>query len=396
MKKIKTQKPEKTQKPKLVTITRKIEICLHGYEGPAFKNAFDTLYKWRETCFKAANLIATHHMVHEQIGQFFYLSDDAKRKLLDIKKDENGIFTTSNQNTTYQMLSKLYKGDMPMDILGSLNNQIVSSFNKEKSMYFKGERSLRNYKNTIPIPVQTSGFINIAKSENTNYYFTLYGLNFRTNFGKDLSGNRIIFERSLENNKFATECVDDTTYKFCNSSIQIDRVNGKTSIYLLAVFQFKKLRVDIDPDRIAYVSLGMDTPIILKFGDGDPIKIGSREEFLHRRLAIQGGLHRAQISSTFNKGGKGIQKKIAAINRYKEAEISYVNSRMHKYSAKLIDLCLKYRIGKIVMENITDVKDEAGKDKYLLRNWSYFGLNEKINYKAGKYNMEVVTSKEEK
>ena len=69
---------------------------------------------------------------------------------------------------------------------------------------------------------------------------------------------------------------------------------------------------------------------------------------------------------------------------------------MHKYSAKLIDLCLKYRIGKIVMENITDVKDEAGKDKYLLRNWSYFGLNEKINYKAGKYNMEVVTSKEEK
>ena len=365
-----------------VTITRKIELNLHGYEGKDFKEAFDKLYKWRNICFNAANLVATHCFHQEQTKQFFYYTENVKVKLADVNSEkgkDSGILTTSKQNSTYQLLSSIYKGQIPMSIMTSLNSQIVSSFNKEKKHYFSGERSLRNYKSDIPIPIQASDINKITEGEHGNYYFTMHGLSFRTNFGKDLSGNKIIFERSLQGE-----------YKLCDSSIQVIKKNGKSRIFLLAVFQFDKLRVNIDPKKVGVVKLDFETPLILQFGD-KVIKIGSKQEFLHRRLAIQAGLRRTQIAAKYNKGGKGIQKKIAAIERYKASEISYVSSRIHKYSAELINLCIKYKIGTIILENMKDVEEKTKEEnnEFLLRNWSYFGLREKISYKSNKFGITL-------
>ncbi len=365
-----------------VTITRKIELNLHGYEGKDFKEAFDKLYKWRNICFNAANLVATHCFHQEQTKQFFYYTENVKVKLADVNSEkgkDSGILTTSKQNSTYQLLSSIYKGQIPMSIMTSLNSQIVSSFNKEKKHYFSGERSLRNYKSDIPIPIQASDINKITEGEHGNYYFTMHGLSFRTNFGKDLSGNKIIFERSLQGE-----------YKLCDSSIQVIKKNGKSRIFLLAVFQFDKLRVNVDPKKVGVVKLDFETPLILQFGD-KVIKIGSKQEFIHRRLAIQAGLRRTQIAAKYNKGGKGIQKKIAAIERYKESEISYVSSRIHKYSAELINLCIKYKIGTIVLENMKEVEEKTKEEnnEFLLRNWSYFGLREKISYKSNKFGITL-------
>jgi IS605 OrfB family transposase len=365
-----------------VTITRKIELNLHGYEGKDFKEAFDKLYKWRNICFNAANLVATHCFHQEQTKQFFYYTENVKVKLADVNSEkgkDSGILTTSKQNSTYQLLSSIYKGQIPMSIMTSLNSQIVSSFNKEKKHYFSGERSLRNYKSDIPIPIQASDINKITEGEHGNYYFTMHGLSFRTNFGKDLSGNKIIFERSLQGE-----------YKLCDSSIQVIKKNGKSRIFLLAVFQFDKLRVNVDPKKVGVVKLDFETPLILQFGD-KVIKIGSKQEFIHRRLAIQAGLRRTQIAAKYNKGGKGIQKKIAAIERYKESEISYVSSRIHKYSAELINLCIKYKIGTIILENMKDVEEKTKEEnnEFLLRNWSYFGLREKISYKSNKFGITL-------
>lgn len=367
---------------KKITITRKIELQLDNYEGEEFKNAYKTLFKYRDICFKAANLIASHHFNQEQIRDLFYLTDGTKVKLANIGKDEAGILNTSKMNTTYQLLSSKFKGEIPTAILTCLNSQIVSSFNKEKKDYFNGTRSLRSYKSDIPIPIPAAALCKIQKSDKSNNYtFTLFGLNFRTNFGKDLSGNRIIWERSLENE-----------YKLCDSSIQIVKKQGKTKLFLLAVFQFDKLNIKLDPKKIAYVKLDIETPLVLQMGD-KIINIGNKDEFLHRRLAIQASLKRTQAACRFNKGGKGIQKKIKGIEKLKDSETSYVSSRIHKYTANLIHLCIKYKVGKLVIVNLSEAKDktkeETSEAEFLLRNWSYYGLQQKIDYKASKYGIVI-------
>jgi IS605 OrfB family transposase len=359
-----------------VILTRRIQIIpnYNSDEKDSFNEVYQTLHRWRSIVFKSANMISSHLFIQEQVKDLIYFTEDFKVKLTDIKKDENGILSTSKQNSTYQLLSKQFKGDIPTSILTALNSNITSSFNKNKKHYFKGERSLMNYKNSIPIPFQASSMREIIKGPKKDYSFSLFGLKFKTFFGKDLSRNEIIFDRAIQGE-----------YKLCDSSIIIK----DKKIFLLAVFEFTKELVKLEKDIVCEATLDINHPIIVKIGK-KTFNIGDKDEFLHRRIAIQAGLRRCQIAATYNKGGRGIQKKIASINKFKEAEINYVNSRIHKYSARLIDLCVKEKAGIIQLNNISEVKESTKEDELLLRNWSYFGLIEKIKYKSNRFNIEVV------
>lgn len=367
----------------MITITRKIQL-LFNTEGESIdsakeivKNNYATLYRWQHIVKKAANMIATTHYCMENIKDMFFLNDETKVKLADAKKDEDGILTTSRLNTTYQLLSKHFKGDIPTSILTALNSNVVQTFNAEKKQYFTGERSLRNYRNNIPIPIRFCAINNIIKQEEyKNYFLTICGINFRTNFGRDNSDNQTMFERALAGE-----------YKFCDSSIELDG----NKIFLLAVFQFEKNEIKLDAEIIAEANLGLEVPIIVNIsGKTKKLNIGNKEEYLHRRLAIQASLRRAQIGSRYNKGGHGIQKKIKAIDQFKEKEDNYIKTRIHTYTKRLIDFCVKNKCGKLVLKNQQEKELEAKADEKLLRNWTYFGMKEKIMYKANIQGIEVI------
>lgn len=142
--------------------------------------------------------IATHHYVQENLKELFYLTDGTRVKLTDVKKDETGILTTSRMNTTYRLLSEKFKGQIPMAIISSLNRRIVSVFDKEKVEYREGTRSLRTYKAGLPIPIAGSDVIHLASTGTGDYSFVLYGLHFRTNLGRDKSGNAEVLQQLLE------------------------------------------------------------------------------------------------------------------------------------------------------------------------------------------------------
>ena len=66
-----------------------------------------------------------------------------------MKKDEMGMFNRSKTGTTARMVFDRFKGEIPTDILGSLNNTIQSTFSKNKADYWQGTKSLRNFKKTF-------------------------------------------------------------------------------------------------------------------------------------------------------------------------------------------------------------------------------------------------------
>ena len=150
---------------KNVVITRKIQLLFNTDNKDQVKEYYKTLFEWQNVVFRAANLISTHHFAQENIRDLHYFTDEVKVKLANISKDADGILTTSKQNTTYQLLSKKYKGEIPMAIITALNSQVVAVFNKEKSKYWKGEVSLRSYKRNMPIPIVATSLTNITKNE---------------------------------------------------------------------------------------------------------------------------------------------------------------------------------------------------------------------------------------
>jgi IS605 OrfB family transposase len=361
----------------MITITRKIQLLFDTDDKKQLKELYQRVYGWQRICHKAANLVATHQYVQDRVKDLLYFTEETKVKLENIKKDETGILTTSRPNTTYQILSKNFKGEAPMGMLSMLNTVISKTYKAESSDVWKGLKSLRSYKEGIPMPVRRADVSRIVKLDDGNYSFFVYGTSFRTFFGRDLSGNQIIFDRAMQGE-----------YKWCDSSIKLD---GK-KMFLLAVFQFEKEDTVLDKEIICNAELDVNIPIKVSIGNKS-YEIGSQEEFLYRRLAIQGALRRSQKAARFNKGGHGRTKKMQSIDHFKKLEDNYVDTRIHQYTSKLVDYCIKFKCGTLVLKKQTEKEADAKQEEnipYLLRNWTYFGMKDKLKYKCAKFGIELI------
>jgi hypothetical protein len=358
-----------------IVLTRRIQLFINLDDKELISNAYKTLYQWQYACFRGANYIFTHLFLQEQIKDLFYLNDETRVKLANINKDEDGILTTSKMNTTYQVLSKNFKGEIPTGILSSLNMTLFANFNHEKSAYMKGERSLRNYKRDIPIPFGSTDIKKWQLTENErNFTFNLFGIPFRTYLGKDFTDKKVLLNKMMAG-----------MIKLCASSIQLK----DNKIYLLAAFRMEKEKHSLDETVVAEAALSIDFPVTVTVGKSH-YNIGNKEEFLYRRLAIQSARRRLQKAAAYNSGGRGRKKKMQALDRFTEAEKNYVNSRMHLYSRRLIDICIKHGAATLILTGQQDKEERAKEDEFLLRNWSYHALKEKISYKAERAGIAII------
>ncbi|WP_142783806.1 hypothetical protein [Changchengzhania lutea] len=362
------------EKPTL-KLTRKVQILVDLPSQEERKEALDKLYQWQNRCYRAANLIVSHLYVQENIKDFFYLSEGIKYKLADEKKDEYGILQRSRINTTYRVVSNRFKGEIPTNILSSLNNTLITSFKKNSSEYWKGERSLKNFRRDMAFPFSLEGISGLSyNDEKRAFCFRLFQIPFKTYLGKDYTDKRILLERVIKGET-----------KLCTSHIKLK--DGK--IFWLPVFEIEKEKQSLKPEVIAEASLSIEYPIIVKTINAR-LTIGTREEFLYRRLAIQAALKRAQIGASYSKSGKGRKRKLKAVDKHRKAESNYVSHRVHVYSRRLIDFCIKHRAGTLILLNQEDKIRIAKEEEFVLRNWSYYELITKIKYKAEKAGIEII------
>jgi len=356
-------------------LTRKVQLLVDLPTQEERKEALDTPYRWQNRCFRAANLIVSHLYVQEHIKEFFYLSEGIKYKLADEKKEEYGILQRSRINTTYRVVSNRFKVEIPTNILSCLNNALITSFNKNRPEYWKGERSLKNFRRDMAFPFGLEGISGFSyNDEKRAFCFRLFQIPFKTYLGKDHADKRVLLERVLKGET-----------KLCTSHIKLK--DGK--IFWLPVFEIKKEKQSLRLEVIAEASLSLEYPIVVKTVN-TRLTIGTREEFLYRRLAIQAALKRAQTGATYSKSGKGVKRKLKAVDRLRKAESNYVSHRIHVYSRRLIDFCIKHQTGTLILLNQEDKIGIAKEEEFVLRNWSYYELMTKIKYKAEKVGIEII------
>ncbi|WP_027388800.1 hypothetical protein [Chryseobacterium gregarium] len=357
-----------------ITLTRRIQLRI-DLPANEQKEMWEKLYRYQNRCFRAANFIVSHLYVQEMIKDFFYFTEEVQYKLADASKDEMGIFTRSKTNTTARLVSDRFKGEIPTDILGSLNNTIQSTFSKNKADYWQGLKSLRNFKKDIPIPLPVKCISKMKYDlEKKAFCFNMFAIPVKTYLGKDFTDKRLIMERLLREE-----------IKLCTSQIQLKA--GK--IYWLAVFEFEKEEHLLKPEVIAEASLSLEHPIVVK-ANKVRINIGSKEEFLYRRLAIQASQKRIQAGVEYARSGNGAKRKQKALYKTENLESRYVSHRLHLYSRKLIDFCIQQQAGTLILKDQEDKIGIAKEQEFVLRNWSYYELQTKIKYKAEKAGIELI------
>ncbi len=358
-----------------IKLTRKIQLLVDLPSKEERKEALDKLYQWQNRCFRAANLIVTHLYVQEMIKEFFYLSEGIKYKLADEKKNEDGILQRSRINTTYRVISNRFKGEVPTNILSNLNKTLITSFNKNRPEYWKGERSLKNFRRDMAFPFDMELISRLHFNEDKKAFcFSLNQIPFRTYLGKDYTDKKVLLERVIKGET-----------KLCASQIKLK--DGK--IFWHAVLEIEKEEHCLKPEVIAEASLSIEYPIVVKSGK-TKLTIGSKEEFLYRRLAIQAARKRAQVGATYSKSGKGTKRKTKAVDKFRDSERNYVHHRVHVYSRRLIDFCVKHQAGTLILLNQEDKIGIAKGEEFVFRNWSYYELMTKIKYKAEKAGIELI------
>ena len=356
-------------------LTRKIQLLIDLPTKEERKEAMDKLYLWRNRCYQAANLIVSHLYVQEMIEEFFYLSEGIKYKLVDEKKDENGMLNRSRINCTYRMVSDRFKGKMPTNILTNLNSIILSSFKKNRKEYWSGERSINNFRRNMAFPFDMEGVCGLKyNEEKKSFCFQFFSIPVRTYLGKDFNDKWELMHQ-LVNGEI----------RMRTSHIQLKE--GK--IFLLAVFEYEKEKHVLKPEVIAEARLSLEHPIAVKI-DKAKLTIGTREEFLYRRLAIQAAMKRTTEGVKYCKSGKGRKRKTKALTSFREKERNYVHHRLHVYSRKLIDFCIKHQAGTLVLLDQEKRIEIAKEEEFVLRNWSYYDLMTKIKYKAEKAGIELI------
>ncbi|MCM4157275.1 hypothetical protein [Gramella sp. AN32] len=356
-------------------LTRKIQLLIDLPTKEERTEAKTRLYLWRNRCYRAANLIVSHLYVQEMIEEFFYLCEGVKYKLVDEKKDENGILNRSRTNTTYRVISNRFKGEIPTNILSNLNQTLISSFNKNKPEYWSGERSLKNFRRDMAFPFDMEGICGLQyDADKKAFCFRFFSIPVKTYLGKDFNDKWELMHQ-LVNGEI----------KMRTSHIKLKE--GK--IFLLAVFEFEKEKHILKPEVIAEATLSLEHPIVVKTGKAK-LSIGTREEFLYRRLAIQAALKRARVGVKYCKSGKGRKRKTKAMTRFRDTEHNYVDHRLHVYSRELINFCIKNQAGTLILLDQQEKIEIAKEEAFVLRNWSYYELMTKIKYKAEKAGIELV------
>jgi transposase len=368
-----------------MVITRKIEIFICEEDKALRKEYYKRLYKTRDIAVKVANMTSSHLFMLDNTTP--YLSDEDREKLtfLGVKGQK-----ATKQNAPYVVASNLFKGEVSMTMVASLQQEVYKAYQADmkKGMW---DRSLRSYKANIPVPYQPKAFVGLRFAEyedkkgkkHEGCFFSVDGVPFQMRFGRDRSGNRLIVERAIKDE-----------YKMCTSSVKYDTKKHKW--YLLLCVDVPKKEAKVDPKKVMYAYLGVMNPIICTCDvraakDYDSgykwFEIGTKEEFNYRRRQIQEAVHRCQINNRYASGGKGRKRKTQALDRWENKERNYVDTKLHLYSRALVDLAVKHGCGEIRLIEQKPREDEAKEENkkgnpFVLRNWSYYGLKEKIAYKG--------------
>jgi putative transposase len=282
-------------------------------------------------------------------------------------------FGTSQQNTTYQIISDIYP-NMPSYIRAALNQNVVKSFSNELIEIKQGKRTLRTYRKGLPIPFMKD-VMTFYKKDNNFHMQWVNDIDFQLFFGRDKSNNQHIIQQVL-----------DKKYKYSNSSIQIK--DGK--IFLLFAVDIPDEKPELDASLSVGVDLGIKTPAHIALSKGLAHQsLGDINDFLKMRLQMQSRRTRLQKAVKTSSGGHGRTKKLKALDTLREYEANYVKTYNHTLAHQIVKFALDHRAKTIKLELLEGFGQEE-KNKFFLRNWSYYQLQSFVKYKAEKSGIDVV------
>ena len=367
-------------------LTRKIQLYPCGD-----KEEINRVYKYIREGMFAQNKAMNQYMSALYISAVEDVSKDDRKELNRLY----GRISTSKKGSAYAKDIEFSKGLK----LGTFAQAVRQDFSKScKDGLLCGKVSLPTYKKDNPLLID-SDYVRLQRTNPHNNFGMYHNYKSHTDFlehlySKDLEvfikfANNITFKMVFGNPhksgalRNEIQQIFEENYTVCGSSIQIDG----TKIILNLSMEIPKQELELDENTIVGVDLGLNIPAVCGLNNNDYIRqfIGSKDDFLRVRTKSQAQRRRLQKSLIMASGGHGRKKKLKAIDRLSDKERNFVKTYNHKVSRKVVDFAVKNKAKYINIEDLSSYNSS----KFILRNWSFYELQQFITYKANKYGIEV-------
>ena len=309
-------------------------------------------------------------------------------------KAQNGVYPKISDVSTYKVFSGYAYDKLKYGYhinTGNLTNEIRNAEAQFKTNFkdiIKGSKSILDYKGNQPLSLHNKSIK--LRSADKEFYFTLslfnkaFAKENNINCSLDFKGvvkdksQRVILER----------CVSGE-YHISASNLLYNKKKKMWELNLCYSFDNHNL-AQLDESKILGVDLGVAKPIVASvYGDYDRLSIDGGE-IEHIRNSVEKrkkSLLRASVICGEGRKGHGYNTRVKPVLDIGDKVARCRDTINHKYSKALIDYAVKNGCGTIQMEDLSGITEKANR---FLKNWSYFDLQTKIEYKAREQGIKVV------
>lgn len=313
-----------------------------------------------------------------------YLSQEHHRETGEYlsAKGENG---KSDRGNYYDRLAKEYPTISTANLAATIN-QAWSTYGRRKDDIFKGKISLPSYRSNQPIILRKDS-VKLSKESNeiileTSLFSRAYkkqeGLKTNPRFRVQINDNT---QRSIIEN------VLSGVYGYGECKISYD----KKKWFLSLTYKFVPQNQDLDPQRILGVDLGVCAAICASvLNDPDRLWIdgGEVQAFAKKQEARVKSMQRQAVVCGDGRIGHGTKTRVSNVYQAKDKIAHFRETINHRYSKALVEFAVKHRCGVIQMEDLTGIKEDKG-NPTVLRHWTYYDLQSKIEAKANEHGIVV-------
>lgn len=331
--------------------------------------------------------------------------------------DRYGVYPNEKELLGKVLTTDIYNMLKPMadsistSTFASSIKESVDKFKNDKSQILKGEISMPSYRRDGSFPVIASQIRNLSKVDSKTYHvdLSLLSTSYVKKWREEIEEKNEKLKKegkeeyvpsipvktqipvTLMTGKGAYEILDRVIsgeYKMCDSRITQDR---KGRYYLSLCYSFVPEKKDkLNPNNILGVDLGVAVPAYIatnydgwyKQAIGDAEHIRNFETQMTKRKR---SLQRSRKWAGDGSVGHGVKTRLKPLEKLSGKIARFKEHHNHVWSRFIVNEAVKMNCGVIQMEDLSGISNDSA----FLKTWTYYQLQQMIEYKAKEHGIEV-------
>lgn len=294
----------------------------------------------------------------------------------------------------------LYKNEFPNMYRMNFNcsiRQAYGAFDNHRGEMRRGEMSVISYRSNQPMELHNTSIV-LWRAEDGTYELKVkvFSEAYSKKMGYRKENGRLDCEvpfkitgRLNDSQRSILQKCIEKEYSIGESKLMYQPKKGKWFLNLTYKFTSEK-NEQLDPHKIMGVDLGIACVACMGFEHTPErciIKGGEVEAFRRKTEERKKSLQEQGKYCGEGRIGHGYATRTKPLQKISDAIARFRGTANHKYSRYIVDMAVKHGCGVIQMEDLAGVG--RNKEEKFLRDWTYFDLQTKIDYKAKEKGIEV-------